>query len=335
MTGSGRFGLVIGIEGGGTKTDCLVVDVDGAVRGNGKGGPSNILVVGKEKAKESILSAVQEATQGIGKSARALALCVGAAGSGNPEGRRMMQEALEDLDLAERNLIVHDGVISLMGATAGRPGIVVVAGTGCVCFGMNSKGEFARSSGWGFILGDEGSGYDIARRAMTSSLRAHDGRGPPTSLSDKFVKRLELSTIEDLVKKVYAEAMERHEVSALAPLVLEAAQEGDKVATDILTYAGQELGLAVVAVALRLNMQGEEFQVATMGGILDHFGEFVTGPLRAVIMTSAPRAQIVRARFKPVVGAVIMAAREVGIDVEGDFLAKLAEGAAESANQPS
>ena len=324
MTASRESGLLVGFEGGGTRTTCLIVGRDGSVRGRGTGGPSNILVVGKDKTSESLSDAIKEATGGKGLSGPASALCVGAAGSGNPEGRRLMQEVLDSLHLSERNVIVHDGVIALMGATAGKPGVVLISGTGSVCFGMNSKGEFGRASGWGYIIGDEGSGYDIARRAMIAALRAHDMRGDKTVLAEKLAVRLGLSSIEGLVGKVYAEAMPRDQVSALAPLVLEAAREGDAVAKGLLEYAGRELGMAAVAVARQLNMLGEEFEVATMGGVLDNFGEFVLAPLEITIHDSAPRAKLVRARFKPVVGAVIVAAREIGINVEGEFLDNLA-----------
>jgi N-acetylglucosamine kinase-like BadF-type ATPase len=315
--------LLIGIEGGGTRTTCLIAKSDGSIIGKGRGGPSNILVVGKEMTKRSILEAVSGATEGKGLGARASALCIGAAGSGNPEGKRRMQDVLSELKLSDRHVIVHDGVIALMGATAGKPGIVLIAGTGSVCFGVNSKGEFGRSSGWGYILGDEGSGYDIAKRAMAASLRAHDMRGENTVLVEKLKVALNMQSVEDLVGKVYAQAMPRDQMSKLASLVLEAAKEGDKVAAGILEYAGSELGTAAVAVAKQLNMLGSEFEVATAGGILDNFGEFIMGPLRATVLAYAPKARFTRAKFDPVVGAVIMAARESGVEVSEEFLKKL------------
>jgi len=321
-----KSNLLVGCEGGGTRTTCLIVENDGSVKGMGTGGPSNILVVGKDATSKSLSDAIKEATRGKGLGGNVSAFCVGAAGSGNPEGRKMMQEVLDSLHVSERNVIVHDGVIALMGATAGKPGLVLISGTGSVCFGMNPRGEFGRASGWGYIIGDEGSGYDIARKAMIAALRAHDMRGEKTVLEEKLVAHLGLSSIEDLVGKVYAEAMPRDRVSALAPLVLEAAEEGDAVAKGLLEYTGRELGVAAVAVARQLNMLGDQFEVATMGGVLDHFGEYVLAPLESTIHNSAPRAKLVRARFKPVVGAVIVAAKEAGVGVDEEFLGNLAKG---------
>jgi len=318
--------LLVGFEGGGTKTTCLVVGHDGSIKGIGTGGPSNILVVGKDKTRGSLSDAIKEATSGKGLGGTVSAVCVGAAGSGNPEGKKLMQEVLDSLHLSQRNVIVHDGVIALMGATAGKPGVVLISGTGAVCFGMNSQGEFGRASGWGYIIGDEGSGYDIARKAMIAALRAHDMRGEKTALVEKLVAHLGLSSIEDLVRKVYAEAMPRDQVSALAPLVLEAAKNGDAVAKGLLEHAGRELGMAAVAVARQLNMLGDEFEVATMGGVLDNFGEYVLAPLESTIRNSTPRAKLVHARFKPVVGAVIVAAREAHLNVDEEFLGNLARG---------
>lgn len=323
MSRSKKSPLLVGIEGGGTKTTCLVVGSDGSAKGAGSGGPSNVLVVGKDRAKESVQAAVRGATEGKALGEEVLAVCLGAAGAGSPEGKRMMQEVLQGLHLSDRCIVVHDGVISLMGATGGKPGIVIAAGTGSVCFGMNSSGKYARSSGWGYVLGDEGSGYDIAKRAMTAALRAHDLRGRPTAMEWKLVKHLGLSSIEDLVKVVYVDAMPRDQISALAPLVLEAAREGDAVAIDILSYAGTELGLAVVAVAKQLEITGDDFDVATDGSVLEGFGRFVADPLRSVVLESAPHARITHAKFKPVVGAIMIAAKEAGIEVDDPFLERL------------
>jgi len=315
--------FLVGIEGGGTSTYCLIVALDGTIKGRGKGGPSNILVAGREKARESIWNAVIEAMGGRRMEEKALILCIGAAGSGTPAGRRLMAEVLEELQFARKNIIVSDGVISLLGATAGKPGVVVIAGTGSVCYGMNAEGKFVRASGWGYMLGDEGSGYDIARRAMILALRSYDGRGEPTMLVDKFVTHLKLSSIEDLVKKVYVEGMERHQISALAPLVLEAAMQGDKVAGELLSYAGRELGTATVAVARQLNILDQEFDVATIGGVLENFGTYVIEPFRSIVLQHAPKAQFIQARFKPVAGAVILAAKELGPELDDVFLKKL------------
>lgn len=309
----------------------MIARTDGSVEGRGTGGPSNILVVGKETTKQSISAAVYDATRGKGLTGKAVCLCVGAAGSGNPEGRKMMLEVLQELKLSEKNVVVHDGAISLMGATAGKPGIVLVAGTGSVCFGVNKGGKLGRSSGWGYILGDEGSGYDIARRGMTAALRAYDMRGERTVLIEKFAAKLGLTTIEDLVRKVYAEGMERHQMSALAPLVLEAAQAGDRIASDIISYAGTELGLAAVAVARQLDMLDQEFEVAITGGILEHFGDYIMNPVRSTVLNHAPGAKFARARFEPVAGAIIIAAKEMDINVDEGFLARLAKGTSMSA----
>jgi N-acetylglucosamine kinase-like BadF-type ATPase len=323
---SERAGVLVGIEGGGTRTTCLIVGQDGSPRGIGSSGPSNVLVVGKSRTKESIGAAISRATRGRGLGKDVLALCVGAAGSGNPDGRRMMQEVLDELGLPGKRVVVHDGVISLVGATGGQPGVVIAAGTGTICFGMNSSGKFARSSGWGHIIGDEGSGYDIARRAMTAALRAHDLRGKPTALEKKLVEHLGLSSIEDLVGKVYAEGMSKDQISALAPLVLEAAREGDAVAVDILNDAGRELGLAVVAVVKQLGMADDAFEVVSAGTILESFGGFVVDPMRSTILESAPRARLTRARFEPVVGAIIVAAREAGVETGEAFFKNLEGG---------
>jgi len=330
LSESERGGVLIGIEGGGTETHCLLVALDGTVLGEGKGGPSNILYVGVDRASESIQKAIAEAIRMRTSQEKALIVCVGAAGSGNPEGKRMMQEVLERIQISHRNVIVHDGVISLIGATAGKPGIVVIAGTGSICYGMNSSGRYARSTGWGPILGDEGSAYDIARKGMILALRSYDGRDEPTALARRFVAHLGLSSIEDLVTKVYVKGMERHQIAALAPLVLDAAKEGDKAALQLILRAGQELGIAVIAVARQLGVLNQEIEVAMMGGIFENFASFIIAPFQEKVLGSMSKVKFIRPRLRPVEGAVILAAKELGLTVDQAFLTKLHLGIAQT-----
>lgn len=161
-----------------------------------------------------------------------------------------------------------DAFVTLTGATAGRPGVVVISGTGSIAFGVNSQGKRARAGGWGHVLGDEGSGYDIARRGLIAALRDFDGRGPRTSLRERLTGELYLSSIEEVIPLLYSGQLSQRNLAALYPLVVSAAEEEDPVAVGLLEEAAEELSCAASAVlrgldepvALPVVMWGGAFQ---------------------------------------------------------------------------
>jgi N-acetylglucosamine kinase-like BadF-type ATPase len=169
---------VLGLDGGGTKTKGVVCDERGHVLGSGTAGPSNYQVVSKEQVKASLAEAAARAIEAAGiERENVSAVCLGMAGLDSQTDYDVIWCLLQEIDLPGEVHLVNDAVVALAGATAGRPGVVVNAGTGAIAFGVNERGESRRASGWGHILGDEGSGYDIGRRGIIASLRAHDGRG--------------------------------------------------------------------------------------------------------------------------------------------------------------
>ena len=307
---------VLGIDGGGTNTLCVIADKEGNLLGKGTGGPSNHLVVGKEGAKRSIVSAVEAAKKNCGiQVSRFKVACLGMAGGFRPTGRAVITKMMRELGIADKVIVDSDAAIALVGATANNYGVVVIAGTGAMAFGVNRKGEMKRASGWGYILGDEGSGYNIGLKAMIASVRAYDGRGDKTVLVSKLASRLKLATMDELIERMYVDRMERHEIAALVPVVVEAAKEGDKVARNILREAGKELGLAATAVIKGLHMENESFDVAPVGGVFKA-GELILNSFEEVVMKTAPKCRIVSPRFEPVVGAVLMALREIGVEID-------------------
>lgn len=307
---------VLGIDGGGTKTLCLIADTEGNLLGKGTGKPSNHFFVGKEEAKQAIVNAVEAAKKNCGiQISRFKVACLGMSGGFRPTGRAMITKMMKELDIADKVLVNSDAAIALAGATADNYGVVVIAGTGAMAFGVNRKGEMKRASGWGYILGDEGSGYNIGLKAMIASIRAYDGRGEKTMLASKLASRLKLATIDYLVERVYIDHMERHEIAALVPVVVETAKEGDKVARNILSEAGKELGLAATAVIKGLRMEKESFDVAPVGGVFKA-GALILNSFEEVVMKTAPKCRIVSPRFEPVVGAVLMALREIGVEID-------------------
>ena len=300
---------VLGVDGGGTKTVALAADLQGNVLGRGRSGASNYQVVGLDQAIAAIKEASAEAESAAGvASHKCEAVCLGLAGVGRERDRSLLLPAIEKLGLADRIILEHDAAIALAGATACEPGIVALAGTGAMAFGMNSSGETRRAGGWGNILGDEGSAYYIGRRALAAACRAYDGRGPSTVLVDKLMERLRLDDFTDVVKKIYAEGTTPEEIASLAPLVSQCAKNDDEVAAIILRDAAEELALAVSAVAKGLSMEDKIFQVAVSGSVFKA-GEPLLIPFSEYVKSTARNAEIISPRFEPAMGAVFLALR--------------------------
>jgi len=298
----------LGVDGGASKTAALVTDDSGRPLGDGIAGPSNHLRVGIETAARNIERAVNKALVTADVASREIvwAYC-GIAGSDHPAHR---QEVVESLSVffPRRNFTVdNDARIALTGAIGFGAGVVVIAGTGSVALGRNAAGEEARAGGWGPIVGDEGSGYAIARAGLAAILRAFDGRGPATSMTELLQRDYDM-TPADLPRFVYAQTTQADDLARLSKLVIDAAEGGDALAGEIVTRSGGELAKAVLAVAGRIGLTSTDFPVAYVGGAFKA-GETLLAPMRSAILAAAPEARIVPPVHTPVEGAARMAIR--------------------------
>ncbi|MGH9944409.1 MAG: N-acetylglucosamine kinase [Pyrinomonadaceae bacterium] len=298
--------LYLGVDGGGTKTHAVIVDRQNRIVGEGTSGPSNPLRVGVSPAAAAVREAVDRACAAAGvRRGDVLALGVGLAGVRRADLSERMREALHALQLDPAE-IVTDADIALFGATNGAPGLVVIAGTGSICCGRNARGRVAYAGGWGPIVGDEGGGSWIARRGLRAVAHAADGRGPETALSLAACEYFNVSTPGDLATAIYAPNMTNERLAGFGRHVVEAAQQHDAEARDILKAAGVELGLAAGAVVRQLRMEREKFQVAYVGGIF-HAGEFILGSLREAVTRVAAGASFGPPQLVPAVAAAYMA----------------------------
>jgi glucosamine kinase len=298
---------VVGVDGGGSKTHAVVVDVDGRIIGEGTSGPSNPLRVGIARAATAVREAIDKACEAAQlRSEDILAAEVGLAGARRTELRERVREALINLGIADVE-VVGDADIALYGATEGKPGVVVIAGTGSICCGVNARGKRNCAGGWGPVAGDEGGGAWIARRALRAIAHASDGRGPKTSLMAAGCAYFHVTTPEDLSTAIYAPTITNERLAGFGKQVVEAAKAKDQVAREIMTEAGSELGLVVAAVIRNLNLETERFQVAYVGGVFAAGGDLVLGPMRERIHQTAPLAFVAPPRMSPSLAAARMA----------------------------
>jgi N-acetylglucosamine kinase-like BadF-type ATPase len=256
--------IFLGIDGGGTKTSCLIGD-ENSVLGVGISGGSNVVRVGERQARESLGAAIREACAAADISPERIEkTCVGIAGGARPEIAAIVRRLLSEFISGEIE-VAGDMVIAMEAAFGGGPGVIVIAGTGSIAYGRNSKGETARAGGWGFAISDEGSGHWIGRSAVAACMRAYDeahveGTSP---LLESIMKLSGVSTREQLVLK----ANKSLDFAALMPAVLSAADAGYALAQAVLTQAGTELATLAGIVIGRLFNDAAPVPVAVSGGV--------------------------------------------------------------------
>ncbi len=303
--------LVIGVDGGGTKTEAVIMDSNLRVIGEGRAGASNPLRVGLTTAAGAVREAIDNACAAAKVRRTDLeAAEIGLAGARRRELRDRMREMFLQLGIRDIE-VVTDADIALHGATDGAPGLVVIAGTGSICCGINSRGKQVCAGGWGPIAGDEGAGAWIARRALRAVAHASDGRGPQTLLTEFACNYFHVSTADDLTTAIYAPSITNERIAGFGKDVVEAAKRKDPIAEEIIKEGGMELGFAAVAVIRTLQMEKDEFQIAYVGGIFRASGEMILKPLRAEVARVAPRAYFEPPHFSPAVAAARMARERI------------------------
>jgi N-acetylglucosamine kinase-like BadF-type ATPase len=206
----------------------------------------------------------------------------------------------------------HDSVIALTSVTLGGPGVVVIGGTGSVGFGRAPDGREARCGGWGYVFGDEGSGYWIAVEALRACVRALDGTGPETSLLPPILEHFEARDIHDLHRRIYSGALARVDLASASHLVSEAARAGDAVSHLILDRAGRELGLLAGGVLRRLRWTTAHVEVGIVGGVF-RAGKLVTGAFREAVHEVNANATVVPPRVPAEAAAALLALEQTGI----------------------
>ena len=313
-------GHVLGVDGGGSATRCVIITTGGVVLATGKAGPSNPITVGAERALANILEAVAEASGRCGVH-EFLASRLGVAGT---DRSRLKQELLDGLGGSFGDTaIVSDAASALAGGTGCRPGVAVIAGTGSIAYGENGLGETARAGGWGWRLGDEGSGYSIGLKAIMAALRAHDGRAPETTLKQMIVGRLGLDGVEGIVDWVYEPGREPRDIAYLVPLVREAEAAGDDAAALVMAEAGAELGLLANAVVRRLGLSGG-FPVSLNGGVFKQASGYIMA-FEETVRREAPGCALIEPRMPPLLGSGLLALKSLGVTIDEALLRRVEE----------
>ena len=307
MNGNISVRPVLGIDVGGTKTVCLLADAERFIA-EGREEGANLQGAG-ELALEKVLHSVMEKTlEGTG--AIPAAICLGIAGVDRPADQAVVRGIMSRIGYKARILVVNDALIALQAGVGDAAGIVIVSGTGSIAYGRNDQGEASRAGGWGYVLGDEGSGYWIGRLALRAVVRHADGRGRVTSLTPRLLSHFGAERASELIHKVYHEELSPPSISALAKYVQRARDEGDVVAAGILNLAADELLAAATAVMARLELAEQPFTFVLAGGMF-HAVPWLCDQMQLLLPALAHQSKVMRLDVEPALGAVRLARAEL------------------------
>ena len=300
---------VLGFDGGGTKSICVVAREDGEVVGVGASGISNFQGVGVVHAGQQVKEAVDKALAMAGITAKdVVTAAYGVAGADREADFDIVASYVEPNNPADWMLLSNDTTIALRAGTVDGVGLALICGTGANCIGFNGCGVLAKVGGLGRFSGDPGGGEDIVERAIIAGLSGEDGRGPKTLLYRRLAEALGVEALEDLIAFFYPDDYHPVELGKLAPVVFATAAEGDIVARRLLENVGDQLGKNAVAAARRLFKKQESFPIVLGGSILQKSKPpILVERLTLQVSKHFPNASIVRLTHEPVMGAVFFA----------------------------
>lgn len=322
-----------GIDCGGTSTRVALVTAEGHVLGSGRGGSSNPNAVGEQSAADAIRTAYTAAESvalagGRGRGGERFELAglfMGMAGIVGdkelPVARSILSTAGIDVTGVPHG-IDHDIRIALAGGLGKDEGVALIVGTGSSCYGRTHDGRTHQAGGWGNVLDDMGSAYDLGHRAMCAAVRIADGRHPASPLLDGVMYALNLKDTREIVEKVYRTGMGKAEVATLAGVTLSAWRRGDVLARQIVETGIHELVLCVETVARKLEMLSAD--VCFTGGLVENAEDY-RNALIAEIQRRLPGANVAAALLPPVLGAAILALHAGGVEVTNNLRHRLGQ----------
>jgi N-acetylglucosamine kinase-like BadF-type ATPase len=302
---------LIGMDGGGTKTTCITTDLEGKILHECTGGPSNFLILGTETVSATLLNLIEECINKLEIGYEDIAaMVIGTTGA----GRRTDAEKLEHdfINYASVNAmgfrkfrVESDARIALEGAFSGKPGSILIAGTGSIMFGKDSSDQIIRVGGFGRMLGDEGSGYVLGKKGLVAVSKDFDGRGEKTLITVLLYERYNIDSPEKLITEIYKN---NFDIAATAPLVIEAAEKGDKSALEIIEEETDELVLHVSTMYKKLNEK--VLDLALIGGLITHKNIYSDKFLNK-ISEQVKNVNIKEPDYSPAMGAILMAKKLV------------------------
>ncbi len=311
---------VLGIDGGGTKTVGVIADEYGKIAAHQTVGATNQNGVDCNKV-ESELKNLFTSLMAQNESAfsNLAVVFAGMSGVDRPDARAVMEKMISTMvPIGTKVIVDNDGVNALYSGTFGAPGIVQIAGTGSITFGINSNGDRGRVGGWGYLIDDEGSGYDLGKEALHAIFREYDGRGKKTILTESILKHFNVSLPPELIHIIYQVGKSREVISPLSRYVAEAADNHDEVAKEIIHHAGRKIGKSISSLAQQLFNAEETVPVVLVGGVFNR-SDLVIPAIALALKDQKVRTTLLKPKLPPVAGAVIKAIQSKNTAVQDGF----------------
>ena len=313
--------MFLGVDGGQSHTEATIADENGNILGNGFGGASNHADIpgGRTRLQNAVIKSVGEALKNADLPPIE-EIVFAAAHFGMTGEANYKEKIIGEIVRADNLVIGHDAPTAHFGASAGTPGIVVIAGTGSVVFGMNEHGETARAGGLGYLFSDEGSGFGLAAQTIRLAIKEQDGIIAEDGLLKLVLEFFGKSEIRQITDEFYNGKISRDEIAKLARTAHDAAQNGNKTLQREIGAGVEILCQNVKSVSDKLEFRGN-FPVAGVGGMFD--GTLFKKIFIDALKNRVPNAVYNNPRFGPAIGALLLAYRQANIEISGQLLENL------------
>jgi Predicted N-acetylglucosamine kinase len=312
------MGYFVGIDGGGSKTDLLLCDYKGRIIKHIKGGCSNPVSIGGDRASQVVETLLLSAMDGIPiEDMEFISVCI-------PGIRHYINNIKVLAEFIENGKasVSGDDESAFYGALAGDAGIVILSGTGSFAIGINCKGEKASAGGWGPLVGDEGSGYYMGVEAIKAAIAWYEYFGPETLLTPMVMEHFNIKDMNRLKREVYRNGLDTRNIAALSRAVLKGAELNDAVSLRIIEQSAAHLFRLTDVVIRKLNLDGRSCKLSLTGGI-SNFGGFILNPLKEMLYEEYKNIEVVEPVFEPCVGSLIIALEKGGVVIDNTVLQNL------------
>lgn len=298
--------FVVGMDGGGTATTVMVTGLHGDLIGKFRLGPLNINGQSREAAEDTLAELKRQLEKSGLNMNNCKGICIGAAGISNRDTAKLLTRNLKEQGMEGVTRLVGDHETALAGAIEEPAGVILIAGTGSICYGINESGERFRSGGYGHLIDDAGSAYAIGRDILKAVVRAADGRQGLTVLKEKTFQFLKIDSVEDLITWLYQPGRSKKEIAALAPLLEEGIREKDQASMEILDRCGEELAELAGAVLTHFK---SPVSLVVSGSVLMK-NNYIYGLFCEKTKKRFPRLEIMKMRGEAAQGAIRIILRE-------------------------
>lgn len=295
----------LGIDGGGTKTRCVLIDEKMNILFRAESSASNPLVVGFKKSAYIIAGLILQAFK-YTKQKKIEAIVAGLAGAGRKTDAEKIKEEILNLLVKEKNkfgslFIITDAEAAIAGAFAGKPGAIIISGTGSIVQGVDANGNIFRSGGYGKIIGDIGSGYSIGKKGLYALAKQYDGFKQNTFLVNVFEEKFGVTNLDELIQLVYSKDFD---IASIASYVIKCANKGDKICKKILDTEVNKL--VKLLNLMKRKMKVKKLNVAFVGGLISSKNYF-SNSLKDAIINFTEDITIKKSKYKPEIGAALLA----------------------------